>query len=200
MIKSKEKERQLPASLLSISQAVVTISAISPGQIDKYKKDLVELERKCFPTGLAVEWKTKKWLMTMEGSIIVLANYRGKVIGESYGHMLEECQKYLGGQEKLAFSKLLDYYLDSGRKAFYTVAFSVLPEHQGEGIGTILKSEHLSEIRRHGYDTVVGHANSGKAIEINQKFGARIIFTYPNWYGTGETHYLYELDMNKLKD
>lgn len=83
-------------------------------------------------------------------------------------------------------------------KTFYYESVAVLPEYQNRGIGTALTEALISEAKRSGYRFLVSHAKEDPSLEIHKKFGASVIRPYENWFNTGYTHYLCEIDLEEI--
>ncbi len=162
--------------------------------------ELMQLERSAYPGGVQFDEETKMALFTGEKSIAVVAeNEEGKIIGESCGNLLDEERDELeeGAREADAFRFVFDRY--GSRKTLYVDGFGVLPEYRGQGIGTELTRMQLVEAKKAGYDFAIAHVNEEKALGIYMKFGTGVIASYPNWYGTEETHALLELELRDMR-
>ena len=78
-----------------------------------------------------------------------------------------------------------------GHNAMYAFSTTILPEYQGKAYGKILKSYCLGLWKARGFDLALGHARDGISIKLQQSFGADVVETFPMWYKTEETYYLY---------
>lgn len=86
----------------------------------------------------------------------------------------------------------------------YVFSLAVLPEYRGLGYAKILKSYFLGHIKsltmtldamgKIGVRKIIGHANQ-QAMCLNSMFGAEVICPFHNWYDTGETAFLYEINL-----
>ena len=63
------------------------------------------------------------------------------------------------------------------RGSLYISTTGVLPQFQGKGFGPLLKSWEIAYARRNGFTRIVTHhrASNRRMIELNKKFGFRII-------------------------
>ena len=82
--------------------------------------------------------------------------------------------------------------------AFYSYSTAVFPEQQGKGVATHLKRSQIAHARAEGFRYLTGHAREGAMMHLAEKMGAKIVKEYPNWYDTGATNYLYEIDMDGI--
>ncbi len=163
------------------------------GDWDKFEADLMNIETACYHQNLQWSKEDKKELFTSLDATIFLVEINNKVIGEALSSKLD----FWNAEEFPSTKELSSKY--KSNETCYQEFFSVLPGYQGIGIGKLLKKATIHEAQRKGYNFLLGHAKEGAAIEINKKFGARIIKQYEDWYGTGITHYLYEIDLKKVQ-
>jgi hypothetical protein len=74
---------------------------------------------------------------------------------------------------------------------------TILPKFQGKGYANILKAYFYGFMSTQNYDYILGHARiSSGSLKLNEKFGAKQIQEFEDWFKTGETFVLY---VNKLK-
>lgn len=66
---------------------------------------------------------------------------------------------------------------------------SILPEFRKRGFAIELKKIFVSEAKNSGYKFMTGFVNKA-SLNLNLRFGARVIHTLPNWIGN-ETYYQY---------
>jgi ribosomal protein S18 acetylase RimI-like enzyme len=66
----------------------------------------------------------------------------------------------------------------------YIATTGILPKHQRQGLGSLMKAWQIAYAKRKGYTCLTAHArksNTG-SIALNKKFGFRIIRTVPGYY------------------
>jgi ribosomal protein S18 acetylase RimI-like enzyme len=70
------------------------------------------------------------------------------------------------------------------RGSLYICTTGILPKFQGKGFGSLLKSWEVSFARYHGFNRMVTNTRkrNKKMIELNLKFGFRVIRTTPRYY------------------
>ncbi len=168
------------------------ISRITATDWERLEDSLMNIERSCFHPNIQETAETKREMLEMEDTIAFVAEVDRKTVGESYGFPLRNVINLPG-----AFV-LSQRYLGKRVKALYHYSIGVLPEYQGMGIGKALKRATILEAKRQGYRFLVGHAKEGAALELNKKLGARVTESYDDWFNTGNTHYLYELDLENV--
>ncbi|MGA3021073.1 MAG: GNAT family N-acetyltransferase [Candidatus Micrarchaeales archaeon] len=166
-------------------------------------KELMQLEEKCFVPDLQLEEKDKRAVMTSKHTIALIAMFDGKTIGEAYGvpyNVVEKEEQDNEDEEKHSFDELSKHYKDakiSTSKVFYNHSFAVLPEYQRHGIGTKLKEELIARAKQAGYQFFVNHAKEGTSQNIDLREGAVEIGECRNWYNTGKSHFVCEIDLTK---
>ncbi len=75
--------------------------------------------------------------------------------------------------------------LNPGRRgSLYICTTGILPKFQGKGFGSLLKSWEVAFAQYHGFNRLVTNTRrrNAKMIELNRKFGFRIIRTTPRYY------------------
>lgn len=117
--------------------------------------------------------------------IYLIDSDTNKLIGETYYLPVD----LIKDVDDDLIKKGLEPYLD--KNAVYVYSNSILPEYQGKGYGTLLKSYLLGHLKSQNYNFTLGHARRSGSIQLNEKFGAKVVRSYDNWYGTGETVDLY---------
>jgi ribosomal protein S18 acetylase RimI-like enzyme len=91
-----------------------------------------------------------------------------------------------------AFEKHVDFQEDTNvsgvnpyrKGSLYISTTGILPEFQGQGFGTLLKCWELCYARHHGFTRIVTNmrARNAAMIELNRRFGFRVIRTTPRYY------------------
>ena len=146
-----------------------------------------------YPENLRFDLEEKRELFSEPtvGSVYLIAD--GKVIGECYYIDLHQMKDWEPDEDQPE-DGLVDYYTSPG-ETLYVYSTTILPEYQHMGFGRMLKTWVLSMAKARGYKYVVGHARSGGSMALNKSFGAKIERSFDNWYGTGETYYLYTITL-----
>ena len=154
---------------------------------------------KCFHPNLRGTLGEKKNLRSAGADFFYLC-LDGKPIAETYFILTDLLAACEGGPE-MEETGLASYI---GNDILYVFSLAVLSEYRGLGYGKILKSYFLGHIvsltltldamGKQGVRKIIGHANQ-KAMCLNSMFGAEVICPYHNWYDTGETAYLYEINI-----
>jgi GNAT superfamily N-acetyltransferase len=74
-------------------------------------------------------------------------------------------------------------------------SFTVLPSHQGKGLGHDLVKLAIEWGTNSGYEFLTGEARQGASWKIFENFGASPIFLYKNWNGTKEDYMSFKLEL-----
>lgn len=74
-------------------------------------------------------------------------------------------------------------------------SFTVLPSHQGKGLGHDLVKLAIEWGTNSGYKFLTGEARQGASWKIFENFGASPIFLYKNWNGTKEDYMSFKLEL-----
>lgn len=105
----------------------------------------------------------------------------GELVGETYGIPISK----MGPAERPEGTP-------PDPEAIYCYSNTILGKFKDRGYGTILKAAFLGRASAQ-FVRVYGHARPGASQALNKKFGARMLMTHKNWYGTGEDYRLYVL-------
>lgn len=171
------------------------IFIFNPETWHQFARFFMEVERDCYHENLRETVQDKKALLSRKGCVTLLYEADGVSVAECYGTPIDN-QKRLPKTQRV--HDIENYQHFGEGNSFYAYATSVLPSHQGRGIATSLKRAFIAHARVKGFRYLVGHAKEGAMVNINEKFGARIVRSYDDWYNTGNTHYLYELDVREV--
>ena len=166
------------------------IIKFKPEQWNRFKNQIMELEKICFSGSLEMTEADTKECMCAPGAVVYLATFNGAVIGNTYGNILSTIDK--DWFDSHWDPKTYSHY---GRKSVYITSTAVHPDFQGQHIATKLKRAMLKDLRKRGFRHVIGHAHKGAMLTINEKLGAKVIQKFPRWYGSKQTHYLYEIEL-----
>lgn len=159
----------------------------------KIKKQFITLEEKCFVPELQMTEKEIKDSMCDKDAIVFLALEDGKLIGVTYGNLLQSTNlEWFDGHWDP------NTYSHYNEKTIYITSTAVLPEYRGKGIAIKLKIEMHKQLKKEKFKYVIGHAYEGAMINICKMFGGKIIKKFINWYDSGETHLLYEIDLSTM--
>jgi GNAT superfamily N-acetyltransferase len=157
------------------------------------KSSIMEVENICFPAELRMTEEETQDCMCADGAIVYLAYVDGKIVGNTYGNILSTVDKgWFDGHWNPKT------YRNYSQKTLYITSTAILPKYRNQGIATKLKKEMFDELVNEGFCFVVGHAHKGTMMDIVQKFGGIVLKKFPRWYGSRQTHYLYEVDLNNL--
>jgi ribosomal protein S18 acetylase RimI-like enzyme len=166
------------------------IIRFKPEQWNRFKAQIMELERICFGGKLEMSEADTKECMCAPGALVYLATFNGVVIGNTYGNILSKI-------DKAWFENHWNprNYKHDGPKTVYITSTAVHPDFRGQHIATKLKKAMMKDLRQRGFRYVIGHAHKGPMLTINEKLGAKVIQKFPRWYGSKQTHYLYEIEL-----
>jgi hypothetical protein len=138
---------------------------------------------KLFHPNLRLNLQEKKDMLRQQWtSVWMLVD--GRLAGETYGMRLDEIP-----EDELEEVPGCERY--RGRNALYVCSTAILRDFQGLGLSRILKAYFLGCAS--SFPFVLGHAFEGASLHLVKSFGARIGRAYPDWSGTGQTVYLYEM-------
>ena len=73
--------------------------------------------------------------------------------------------------------------------SLYIVSTGIVPEWQGQGIGSKVKEWQVDYAQAHRFARIVTNARTSntRSIKLNQKLGFQIIQSIPGWYGDEST-------------
>ena len=74
-------------------------------------------------------------------------------------------------------------------------SFTVLPAHQGKGLGYMIITELLDWAKEKGFEIVTGEARKGASWHIFENLGASALFVYKNWNDTKEDYISFKLNV-----
>jgi hypothetical protein len=115
---------------------------------------------------------------------IVLWMFEGRrLVGETYGIPLDGSVEIPPGCPR-------------DPQSIYCFSNTILGKHKGQGYGTILKAAFIGRVFQ-DFHKIYGHARPGASQALNKKFGARMLRTHKNWFGTHEDYRLYVLTLRK---
>lgn len=120
---------------------------------------------------------------------------------------LTEDDKLISETYYITLDKIIDEFSEEGQqetglevfrkdadKIMYVHSLATMPEYQKKGYGSLIKSYFLGEMFGKSIKTVVGHSKK-ESIGINKRFGAEVICEIKDWYGTGESVWLYKIEL-----
>ena len=132
-----------------------------------------------YPEELRMDIAEKKELYDSNDAVFVWMFVDGELVGETYGVPLRSLDEPIEG------------LAGADPEAMYCYSNTILGDHQGKGLGSLLKAYWLGIVKGKGYHRVYGHARPNGSQTLATKFGGRFIGDFPNWYGTGQTYKLY---------
>jgi GNAT superfamily N-acetyltransferase len=74
-------------------------------------------------------------------------------------------------------------------------SFTVLPSHQGQGLGHKLVGLAIEWGTNSGFEFLTGEARKGASWKIFENFGAVPVLTYKDWEGTKEEYKSFKLEL-----
>lgn len=133
----------------------------------------------------------------LKQAIVCGIYFNYQLIGEWYGFKLE-CLPEKDPEDQYCPG---DDFPKFGTKSysrmwtFYCYSNGLKKEFQRQGYGSILKAHMLGYLRALGFGTVIGHSHENGSIQLNERFGAKRIHCFNNWYETGHRYWLYEINL-----
>ncbi|MBF0553675.1 MAG: GNAT family N-acetyltransferase [Nitrospirae bacterium] len=169
------------------------IKKFNPFDWPVQKDGIMHVERECFPPELYMSEEETKESICDENCYAYLAFDGDKIIGNSYGNLLSSVNEnwFEGHWDPKT-------YLNYGKKVMYITSTGVLPEYRGKGVARRLKYAMLQDLKKDGFNYVIGHSHAGTMVTINKLFNAEIIQEFPKWFGSKWTNYLYEINIQEL--
>jgi len=73
--------------------------------------------------------------------------------------------------------------------------FTVLPSHQGQGLGYQLIDAVIEWMTNSNYTILIGEAREGASWHMFKNIGSDEILRYENWGGTNETYVSFKLEL-----
>jgi GNAT superfamily N-acetyltransferase len=161
---------------------------------ERIKDELMEVEELFIGTEL--EWEDKKDMLENSASCF-FAYDNGRIIGEVYA-VDENEEDVEEGNEKDAehLSSVMERC--KNEKAVYMYSLGVLPEYEGKDIGKRLMMNLLIDLKEKGYKKVFGHLKEGGSSHLAHFFEGNLLETREDWFQTGKTYFLYEIDLTKF--
>jgi predicted GNAT family acetyltransferase len=174
----------------------IEIVRFYPGDWEKYKEGLMELERLSFedPELCMTEEETKECMVDDPDLYGYIALDGDKVVGETYGNILQKTDKenfFEGHWDPTT-------YRHYDKKTMYVTSTATHPDYRGQGIAKKLKYAMYQDLKKDSFVYCIGHSNEGIMTEIYQWFNGTIVEAFPNWYGSEETHMLTEVEISKV--
>ena len=137
----------------------------------------------CFKESLRLGLREKREIILP--GVGVWMSLDGKLIGETYGICPVHLKEDIPGISELHINKI---------KSLYVYSTAILPKYRGNGYARMLKAYFIGYCRNF-YKHLIGHAREGASLELNKRFGAKVVRSFDDWYGTGETYRMYCLDL-----
>ena len=142
-----------------------------------------------YPIELQLDLEYKQELKDRGAKFIYLVDAdTNELVAETYFIPLDEL-KYDESSEHQLEDGLDNWY---GKNAIYVYGTTVLPNYQGKGYASLLKAYFYGFLSTQNYELVLGHARiSSGSFALNEKFGAKQLEVFENWYETGDPYVLY---------
>lgn len=160
----------------------------------KMVPELIRFENACFPPELCMdESELKECLDTHDvRGVMVLDCDRlaAMTYGNDYGSIDKDW--FDGHWDPDKYKKF------RRSKSFYVTSTAVDPNYRGKGLALQTRAHLCRILKQEGYRYVVGHAHKGMMLKIVELFEGTIIEAIPRWYGSKQTHYFYEMELNNL--
>lgn len=174
---------------------MITAQLFNPSDWNKYKSEIMAIENQ-FDESLQFEEEDVKEMVCGEGCITVLLMEDGHVIGDCYANRIENCGGDYFEEDGKNYYEAEEYNRFGHSNIVYVASTAILEKYQGRGMIKPLRDFFEDHLRNIGIKYVIGHTQ-GKMLDIVKKKGADVIETFEDWYGCGEVHYLYELNLWK---
>ena len=155
---------------------------------DGLKKELMNIEKKCFHPDIQEDWKGKQKLIRASASCF-FAYDKNKIIGEAYTET--EYEIHDDSDDNLHMASVMEVCHKEHGVYFYSLA--VVPKYEGLGIAKSLWLQIIADTKNQGYKMIFSHAKEGSSSHLCEVFGGKFITQRRNWFGTGNTHNLYEI-------
>jgi len=156
------------------------------------KSDILEIESKCFDDSLAMD-EDEVYESLSEG-IVVVARDDNKIVGITYANDYDK----INSEWFEGYFNPLDYPKYIKNKSLYITSTAILPEYRNKEIAIQIRILLINICRELSYKYIIGHAHKGSMCKIYKIFGGTIVASFPKWYGSRQTHYLCELDIENL--
>lgn len=136
--------------------------------------------------------QNEKKELKKKGAEFLYLEVNGELISETYYITLDKVIDDFSEEGQAETG--LEIFRKNADKIMYVHSLATLPEFQKRGYGSLIKSYFLGEMYAKGYKTIIGHAKK-ESIEINKRFGAQVLCEIKNWYDTGESVWLYKIEL-----
>ncbi len=168
---------------------------------DDIAKQLMELEN-VYPENSRLSEEEKRAVVTGRDTLKFVARENDLIVGFAYGASLtsaamrEVLTSYdIDDYEHDNFAELDKRFAGREHTVFYHHGIEVSEKRQGMGIGEHLLGTLIGDAAASGYEYFVGFAREGASARLYEKFGATKVKECPNFYDSGETHYLMEIKL-----
>lgn len=105
----------------------------------------------------------------------------------------KECQGiWFKDKKELIAEAILTWSSDN---VVHIDSFTVMPSHQGKGLGYDLVSTAIEWAKDMNYEYVTGEARKGASWHIFENLGAKAILLHKNWSKTGEDYISFKIDL-----
>ena len=172
-----------------------------------YKNDIMDMEAQCFHENIQSDWEDVRSLMEDSISCFLVVDdsvdytdhnrWSGKIVGSAYAIPMEKEEDIdKDDPHREHWIGIVRKYQE--KKVSYLYSISVLPSHSGKDLAKRLMIELLADCKAKGYDVLLSHAKEGASLHLHDFFGGIHINSVGNWYETGHSHTLCEIDLKSL--
>lgn len=155
------------------------IIRVTKSNWELYKKGILEIEKLCFSKEYAKlvqnEFQIKKTVFA-DRNIVLIAEYKGSVIGALYGRPSIELYDEKGS-----------HYISNDAFTYYIESIGVSPEFQGIGVSSKLRDELMITAKKEGFKFIEEHSLEPEKIPKNWKVIKKEIC--PNWVNDKSSFY-----------
>ena len=156
----------------------------------------LEFEDANFPPELQEDEASIREACSAEGTIgiVILDRASNKLIGMRYGTPLDSftTEDFEGHWHPENYPKF------QGFKTLYSMSTAIHKNYRGRDLGLIMSYEFAKQARDLGYHYIIGHAHIGAMLNLTKLLEGEVIEKFPRWYGSKQTHYLYEMRLSLL--
>jgi GNAT superfamily N-acetyltransferase len=162
--------------------AIVELNKSYPPELQIDKKEAIEI---------LTELLTINYVLRLDNKIIGSCLYR-----DIRGYPEDDFKNEETGKIEWSPREFSETYNSDGAGILYIEDTTILPEYRNKGFAKFLREKTYQKLKN-DWNFIVAHANSGAMINISKELGGNILKEFPNWFGSGETHVLYEIDLKK---
>ena len=155
---------------------------------------LMSIEHRCFPVELQEDEEDKKSLLDRAVSAFLVMDNHGSIRAECYA--LDKNDEDVDEEDGRYLNHIFN--LCNINHGVYGYSIAVMPEYQGKGYAEWLLMRTLLDCKEKGYKVLYTNARAGGSSHLQEFFGAELVETRHNWFGSGEDFSLYKHDLTAL--